>query len=171
MASQMKIFKFLITLFIISAIDCLAESNDFPSMTLRNLNKKVVSIPKDFKEDYNAVILGFRRSQAALVDEWFNTLYDIGRLDVYQIPVISGIWKTLGFAFFIDRRMRSAIKNQKERDYILTAYTDLKAFKASLNIEDSDLHVFLLLKDGRIISHVLGKYNTYSYKQLLSVVR
>ncbi|GFZ84775.1 hypothetical protein RLOatenuis_4930 [Rickettsiales bacterium] len=166
----MRIVKLLITIFIINAADCLAAVKDFPSLTSRNLNKKVISIPEDFKEEYNAVIFGFRRSQTALVEEWFDALYDIGGLDVYQIPVISSFWKTLGFAFFIDRKMYSAIKDEKKRDYVLTLYTDLKSFRASLNVEDSDVHVFLLHRDGRIMSHVQGKYNKDNYKQLLSVL-
>lgn len=159
----------MIILFIINTANCLAASNDFPSVTLRNLNKEVVSIPEDFKEDYNAVILSFKRNQVALVDKWFDVLYDIGGLGVYQIPVASSLWNTLGFAFFIDKEMRSAIKDKRKRDYVLSLYTDLQSFKASLNIEDSDVHVFLLRKDGRIANHVQGEYSKSSYKQLLSV--
>jgi hypothetical protein len=145
----------------------------FPNVSGSNLDGKRFNLPRDLKGKVNIVIIAFRREQTDLIKQWAGPLKDIMKtdpsLELYELPTLSLTYSP--FRWWIDGGMRAGIVDEETRERTITIYTNKRNFKAQLGIPDEEtIYIFLVGKDGRILSRIRGDFTQEKYRQLQNAI-
>jgi hypothetical protein len=145
----------------------------FPDVSGSNLDGKRFNLPRDFKGKVNIVIIVFKREQTDLIEQWAGPLKDIMKADlsieVYELPTLGSSYSP--FRWWIDGSMRASILDEEARRRTITIYTNKRNFKALLEIPNEEtIYIFLVDKEGMIISRVQGDFTEEKYRQLQNTV-
>jgi hypothetical protein len=133
----------------------------FPTVQARNLNGRTLALPADLAGTLNVLLIAFRRDHQQLIDAWFPALEPLlaahPNLCAYELPVIAG-----GYTLvrpFIDGGMAGAIPSPAVRERTLTVYTDVKRFRAALQINSpATITILLVDRNGQISWRGTGAY-------------
>lgn len=145
----------------------------FPIVSGSSLDGKRFNLPRDLKGKVNIVIIAFRREQTDLIEQWAGPLKDILKtdpsLELYELPTLGLSYSP--FRWWIDGGMRAGIVDEEARRRTITIYTNKRNFKVQLGIlNEETIHIFLVGKDGRIISRVQGNFTEEKYRQLQNTI-
>jgi hypothetical protein len=145
----------------------------FPPITGETLTGRTFQLPEDFEEPLNLVFVAFRRAQQADVDSWLPVAADIEAsfpdVRYYELPVMSRLYAAA--KPFIDGGMRAGIPDVDTRERTITVYTDKKTVRRALDIEDeSEIHAFLLDRDGVIYWRAAGPHDEDNAEHLHEIV-
>ena len=145
----------------------------FPTVTGSNLQRKRLSLPKDFDGELNIILIAFERWQQDTVDTWLpiaeklEQRYDGVRY--FELPVIQQmnfIAKT-----FINEGMRAGIPNTKARERTITLYLDKPAFRQALDLShERDIHILLVDQEGNVIWRGEGAFTSEKGKALIKEI-
>jgi hypothetical protein len=138
-----------------------------------SLDGKRFNLPRDLKGKVNIVIIAFRREQTDIIEQWATPLKEIMKadpsLEVYELPTLSRGYSP--FRWWIDGGMRAGIVNDEARRRTITIYTNKRNFKVQLGIPNEEtIYIFLVGKDGRIITRVQGDFTEEKHWQLQNAV-
>ena len=134
----------------------------FPQVSGFNLMRERLSLPEDFKGQYNLLFVPFQRWQQMEVDSWLDFTAQLEQslpgLAHYELPTIQKMMSVS--QWFINEGMRAGIPNAKTRAQTITLYIDKDTFRQALNISDEQ-HITLVLTgaDGEIIWRERGAYS------------
>jgi hypothetical protein len=145
----------------------------FPNVSGSNLDGKRFNLPRDLKGKVNIVIIAFRREQTDLIEQWAGPLKDIMKtyrfLELYELPTLGLNYSP--FRWWIDGGMRAGIADEEARRRTITIYTNKRNFKAQLEIPNEEtIYIFLVGKDGRIISRVQGDFTEEKHQELQNAI-
>jgi hypothetical protein len=138
-----------------------------------SLDGKRFNLPRDLKGKVNIVIIAFRREQTDIIEQWATPLKEIMRadpsLEVYELPTLSRGYSP--FRWWIDGGMRAGIVDEEARRRTITIYTNKRNFKVQLGIPNEEtIYIFLVGKDGRIITRVQGDFTEEKHQQLQNAI-
>lgn len=148
------------------AIDVKKIGMQFPVHTFSNLAKQKKKIPDELAGDYQLMIVAFQRWHQDLVDTWFASGDQLEKAYInpgkqfryYEIPTINEMGSIR--RAFINTGMRGGVKAQAARERTFTIYIDKNPFRKTLHIPDeTDIHLFLLNKQGKVIWRCQGKHS------------
>ena len=134
----------------------------FPQATGSNLLRERLSLPQDFKGQYNLLFVPFQQWQQMEVDSWLDFTSRLEQtfpgLAHYELPTIQK--RSSISQWFINEGMRAGIPNPQTRAQTVTLYIDKAAFRQALDISDEQ-HITLLLADpdGEIIWRERGPFS------------
>ena len=145
----------------------------FPNVSGSNLDGKRFNLPRDLKGKVNIVIIAFRREQTDLIEQWAGPLKDIMKtdpsLELYELPTLGLTYSP--FRRWIDGGMRAGIVDEEARKRTITIYTNKRNFKVQLGIPNEEtIYIFLVGKDGRIITRVQGDFTEEKHQQLQNAI-
>jgi len=166
---------FILSLFIILITGCstnysnqVVTGKTFPSVSGRNLDKKQVDIPSDFKDDFTLLLVGYKQDSQFDIDRWLIGLdMTETRVNVYEIPTIQGLFPRM-FSTMIDNGMRKGIPKELWKG-VITVYKDgdkVQAFTG--NEQPNNARVLLLNKSGTIIYFYDNGFSVSALKKLRS---
>jgi hypothetical protein len=138
-----------------------------------SLDGKRFNLPRDLKGKVNIVIIAFRREQTDLIEQWAGPLKDVMKadpsLELYELPTLGRSYSP--FHWWIDGGMRAGIVNEEARRRTITIYTNKRNFKVQIGIPNEEtIYIFLVGKDGRIITRVQGDFTDEKYQQLQNAI-
>lgn len=129
------------------------ESNSFPTIQGKNLNKEKKSVPDDFVDKNLIAILAFQQWHQPIVDESIRILekHQLEQdFNIIEVPTIAEFTK-LG-QMYLDGTMRAAIKDDYVRNRTITVYLNKESLREALEIPDEkDIYWFVIKKDSNEI--------------------
>ena len=126
----------------------------FPTFETEALDGTAYTIPADFRNPLNLVLLWFTESRPEIVDHWVMLVDRIDdgaehELSVYELPVVGKGFGILGGLFNAGMRVQNDDPEVQART--LPLYVDKGGLARQLGIKKkSELHAFLVAPDGRI---------------------
>lgn len=146
----------------------------FPEVTGESLLKQEIVIPKQLRGKLNVVIIAFQQWHQNLVDTWvpflLNLTKEFPEIEFYELPTI----RKMNFLYrsFINGGMRAGIPSKETRGRTITLYIDKAPFKKELQIPDeSDIHIYLIDREGQIYWRSQGSFNNEKGDSLLRTVQ
>lgn len=145
-------------------------SEEFPSITGKNLNKEILTIPDDYDGKNLLVIVAFQQWQQRLVDDMIAIL-EASDLElthsIIEVPVIQRSTKFRQIR--LDTLMRVAIRDRRIRQRTITVYLDKQAFRDKLSIpDDNSIHWFLIHHTSKNI--LLRGKDTVSSQDITQII-
>ena len=144
----------------------------FPEAEGKNLHGETLRFPGAFgKAGFNVAIVAFEQEQQGLVDTWLPKLESVARkregFAYYEFPTIEPLNRVTRWIIY--KGMRSGIKDPGARSRTVTFHLEKKGFKRALRINsESDIHVFLVDREGRIIWRESGAWSEKKWRDLQS---
>ena len=121
----------------------------FSTITTKDLNGDIKTLPTDFTGDLNLVFVAYEQWHQREVDSWIPHVKrmeeKMSNFEHYELPVV-GEMGMLG-RMQLDFWMRTGIPDYDTRSRTLTLYVDREEFRAPLGIPNEE-HIALLLIDG-----------------------
>lgn len=152
----MHLYTILLFITLVSACSANYPNQDitgkvFPSISGQTLEKKAMSIPQDFDDNFTLLLIGYKQNSQFDIDRWLIGL-DMTKTNVptYEIPTIEGLFPRM-FSTVIDNGMRAGIPKALWKG-VVTVYKDgnkVQAFTG--NERPNNARVVLLKKDGSIL--------------------
>lgn len=145
----------------------------FPDLVARDLEGTRYVLPDDLPAGPRLVLLPFQRWHQLLVNGWTRGAGPIeetfGDLTVWEVPSLSRAY--LISRPFIDGGMRAGIPDPYVRRHTLTAYTDLRALAAALDLPSFEtVYAFLLDARGEIVWRSEGEATAEKLSALFDAV-
>ena len=138
-----------------------AQSDVFPTVKARTLNKDKITVPEDFSAAFNILLISFGRDMQEPVDAWDAALTPLregsDQVQVYNTPLIPNPGAIV--RGFINSGFRSIYKDESLRDRIVILFVKEKDVFPALAIDDEVKTVPLILvttQDGTILGRVSG---------------
>ena len=120
----------------------------FPTVTGSNLLREKLTLPRDFKGEFNLLFVAFQQWQQMEVDSWMGLVKELEEkspdLAYYELPTIQN--RNSLFKRFINEGMRAGIPNTKTRERTITLYLDKAEFRRALEMTDEE-HIYILIID------------------------
>ena len=131
-------------------------------MEARNLEGRAYRLPEGLEGEQNVVLVGFEWWQQALIDSWVPPLAGLAAsrpgLRFYELVAVPR--SRLPVRRIIDGGMVAGIPDREVRARTLTAYTDLGALLAALDLGSTqDIAIFLTDRVGRIRWRASGAHD------------
>ncbi len=133
----------------------------FQSLTTYDLNGKSVTLPDDFKHDFNLLFVAYDQWHQREVDGWVPFAAELEsefeNLRFYELPVVGNM--NMFGRKQLDFWMRQGIPDQETRGRTLTYYVDRSDFRDMLGIEVAD-HIAVVLVDqaGTVLWKTYGVF-------------
>lgn len=177
----MKKLKFLLLLLSLQA--CLINSgenskisanqnNYFPKVSGIDLEGNKQELPQVFKNEFNLVVVAFKREQQAQVDTWINAITPILKekpnLSFFEIPLIYEL--STFKRFWVNNGMRFGIPDAAARKRTITVYTNRDEFFKISKMKEDEIYALLINKDGKILWSVEGVADDKKIKDLMKAM-
>jgi hypothetical protein len=153
----------------------------FPAVRGRSLLGVELELPRDLPADLTLAVIAFQQWHQGRVDRWIARAVMAGipattrgvsgplRVAVVEVPVLSSRWRPA--RRFIDGGMTAGIGDPDVLARTITVYTDVAAFRRSLEIPDSDdVHAFVVRRDGSVLAHGVGDPDDAGWARLASAL-
>ncbi len=148
----------------------MAEPVVFPKTEGRNLHGDMVRFPDAFtKAKFNVAIVAFEQEQQSTVDTWLDKLEGAVKersdFAYYEFPTIKPMGRMTRWLIY--KGMRGGIKDPGARSRTVTFHLEKEPFKRALGINtESDIHIFLLDREGRLIWRDAGAWSASKWRDL-----
>lgn len=139
-----------------------SDSVRFPTVTSDNLERKTLTLPRDFGGERNVVFIAFLQKQQKDVDSWVPFIKPLlartPGTEYYELPTIK---RMIGpMRWMINSGMRGGIDDRAARERTITLYIDKEPFKRSLAITDENtIHVLVVDREGRVLWRTEGVFS------------
>ncbi len=156
-----KIFLITLTLFLQSCLIGSGENskveinqnNYFPKVSGIDLEGKKQELPQVFNNEFNLVIVAFKREQQSEVDTWIKAIEPILKekqnLSFFEIPLI---YELSNFKrFWVNNGMRFGIQDEMARKRTITVYTNRDEFFKITKMKEDEIYALLIDKNGKIL--------------------
>ncbi len=153
----------LVLLTLLTAALLSADSLRFPTVTFDNLEKRTMTLPRDFGGERNVVFVAFLRKQQDDVDTWVPFVKPLvartPNTEFYEIPTIKRMIAPM--RWMINSGMRGGIDDKGARERTITLYLDKEPFKQALGITDENtISVMIVDREGRVLWRTTGVFTT-----------
>lgn len=150
-----------------------SKNNYFPQLSGIDLTGKERILPAAFNNDFNLVVVAFRREQQSSVDKWIKAVKPIlknnNNLSFFEIPLI---YELSGFKrMWINNGMRLGIPNLEARKRTITVYTNRDKFFEITNMQEAKIYALLLNNKGKILWQSEGVPSDNTIKKLKSLIK
>lgn len=120
----------------------------FPSVSGENLEGRKFTLPQDFEQKRNLLVIAFKREQQHESETWTPLIKrlttEYADLAFYELPTIATLNPLR--RWWINSAMRSALPDEGTRHATITLYIEKEPFKQALAIPDED-SIYTLLVD------------------------
>ena len=139
----------------------------FPVVTGSNLQRKKLTLPRDFQGERILVFVAFQQWQQRQVDTWIPTHPEVRYYELPTIQQLNALART-----FINEGMRAGIPDPVARERTITLYLDKNAFRQALQLPgEDDIHVLLLDRQGTVLWRGEGAFTPEEGKALSALLR
>lgn len=156
-----------------SRLDLTSAGIHFPTVSGFNLERQEFVLPRDFAGELNVLFVPFLRRQQVDVDSWVPFVSGLEAetpgLVYYELPTI---YKMPALSrMFLNEGMRAGIPNRKSRERTITLYLDRAKFMKATGIPDeSQVHILLVDRSGRILWRETGRFDPIKGESLREAV-
>ncbi len=152
---------------------CIADAGiaaHLPTVQAKDLNGRVLALPKDLPGERTIAIVAFQREQQPNVDTWTRGLKLLeSSLPWLELPVIDDPGAVA--RWFIAGGMRRGIKDHALWQHVVTLYTRKADLNRALEItSEATVYVLVLDREGRVVERVSGDYSPAAAEQVLRAV-
>jgi hypothetical protein len=145
----------------------------FPTVSGSNLQRKKVTLPRDFQGEQNLVFIAFQQWQQRQVDTWIPFARQLEEthpeLRYYELPTIQRL--NVVARTFVNEGMRAGIPDPVARERTITLYLDKEAFREALQLPgEEEIHVLLLDGQGRVVWRTEGAFTAEGGESLVAAV-
>lgn len=144
----------------------------FPAMSGTLLTGEAITLPRDVEGRVTFLITGYRYESRFDAEDWTRAFQQRfgGNPDVnfFVVPMLGGIYRLFGA--MIDEGMRRG-SSPEEHEHTLTVYGGVEALRRELGADhSSDVWVYLLDRDGRVLFQHGGPFDEARFRELESLV-
>ncbi|MBD3193646.1 MAG: hypothetical protein GF317_01220 [Candidatus Lokiarchaeota archaeon] len=134
----------------------------FPRLKSKDLKNIPFSIPNNFSKNLNIIIIPFKKSILSNLTSWRSFLRtlstELSFIALYEFPIYSNASKIK--ETIIKGKFKQNEYQKSELDNIIPFYVNKRRFKNNLAIlDEKEVHIFLLNREGEILWRSYGKYN------------
>ena len=146
----------------------------FPNVSGENLEGRKFTLPRDFEQKRNLLVIAFKREQQHESETWTPLIKRLitkyANLAFYELPTIAALSPLR--RWWINSAMRSALPDPGTRHATITLYIEKEPFKQALEIPDED-HIYTLLVDqtGTILWRSQGPLNQQKEQDLAAFLQ
>ncbi len=149
------------------------QDNYFPKVSGIDLEGNKQELPQVFKNEFNLVIVAFKREQQVEVDSWIKAatpiLQEKPNLSFFEIPLI---YELSAFKrFWVNNGMRFGIEDDVARKRTITVYTNRDEFFKISKMKEDSIYALLIDKNGKILWRVEGVADDNKIKGLRKVLK
>jgi hypothetical protein len=148
------------------------KDNYFPKVSGIDLQGKKQDLPKVFDNQFNLVIVAFRREQQEQVDSWIKAIQPILKektnLSFFEIPLIYELSSPK--RFWVNNGMRFGIPDENARKHTITVYTNREEFFKITKMQEDKIYALLINKEGRILREEEGVADKGKIKNLMQII-
>ena len=146
----------------------------FPEVTGSSLQRKKLSLPRDFQGKLNLVFIAFQRWQQSQVDTWIPFARELEEthsgLRYYELPTIKRL--NVLARTFINEGLRAGIPDPTARERTITLYLDKNTFREALQLpHEGHIYVLLLDHQGRVLWREEGAFTPDRGESMVAAVR
>jgi hypothetical protein len=125
-----------------------------PRVTANALDKTKLTLPADFSDPFNLLILSFTRDQQDAVETWLPLARQLAKgnpkVQIWTLPVSSR--EDIFYKWWLNSSMRGSLPQDQPAHYTVPLYVNKSQFLKSLAIPSEKLIVVLLTgKDGVVL--------------------
>jgi len=148
------------------------KNNYFPKITGIDLDGKKQELPTVFKNEFNLVIVAFKREQQAEVDTWIKTIEPVLKenpnLSFYEIPLI---YELSTFSrMWVNNGMRFGIPDKVARKRTITVYTNREEFFRITQMKEDRIYALLIDDNGKILWRAEGVANNVNVAAVKKII-
>lgn len=148
------------------------KNNFFPKITGIDLEGNKQKLPSVFKNEFNLVVIAFKREQQAEVDTWIKEidplLKENKNLSFYEIPLI---YELSSFKrAWVNNGMRFGIPDKIARKRTITVYTNREEFFKITKMKENNIYALLIDKHGKIMWKQEGVANRNKIKTIKKII-
>lgn len=129
------------------------KNNYFPKITGIDLHGNTQELPQVFKNEFNLVIVAFKREQQVQVNSWIKAIEPILKentnLGFFEIPLIYELSNLK--RFWVNNGMRFGIPDKEARKRTITVYTNRDEFFKITKMKEDEIYALLLDNKGKIL--------------------
>lgn len=146
--------------------------SNFPETSGENLLREKIDIPSELRGKFNIVVVAFQQWHQKLVNTWVPFLDELVSnnpdIDYYELPTI----RRMNFIYrsIVNNGMRAGIPSKETRRRTITLYIDKKPFTEQLGIEEDDIYLFLIDKEGHMFWRESGIIDQEKANSLLATI-
>ncbi len=149
------------------------KNNYFPKVAGIDLEGKQQELPQAFKNEFNLVVVAFKREQQTQVNTWINAVQPILKekpnLSFFEIPLIYELSNLK--RFWVNNGMRFGIPDSEARKRTITVYTDRDEFFKITKMKEDEIYALLIDKNGKVLWRVEGVADNSKIKALRKLVK
>jgi hypothetical protein len=150
-----------------------SKNNYFPQVSGIDLQGATQELPKAFKNEFNLVIVAFKREQQEQVNTWIVAIESILKekqnLSFFEIPLIYELSNLK--RFWVNNGMRFGIQDEVARKRTITVYTNRDEFFKITKMKEDEIYALLLDKNGKILWQAEGVANDSKIKSLMKKIK
>jgi hypothetical protein len=146
----------------------------FPVVTGSNLQRRGLTLPRDFQGELNLVLIAFQQWQQTQVDTWIPFARQLEEtypaVRYYELPTIERR-NTLARTI-INEGMRAGIPDPVARERTITLYLDKKTFRQALQLpHENNIYALLVDRQGQVLWRAEGTFAQEKGESLVTAVR
>jgi hypothetical protein len=149
------------------------QNNYFPKVSGIDLEGNKQELPQVFKNEFNLVIVAFKREQQTQVDTWIKAAQPIlekkSNLSLFEIPLIYEL--STFKRFWVNNGMRFGIPDATARKRTITVYTNRDEFFKISEMKEEQIYALLIDKNGKILWRKEGDADEKKIKDLMKKVK
>ena len=146
----------------------------FPTVSGENLEGRTFTLPRDFEQKRNVLVIAFKREQQRESETWAPFIQRLTReyadLAFYELPTIAALNPLR--RWWINSAMRSVLPDPGTRHATITLYIEKEPFKQALEIPDEE-SIYTLLVDqmGTILWRSQGPLSQEKERGLMAFLQ
>jgi hypothetical protein len=126
-----------------------------PPVTAYALDRAKVTLPADFAEPLNILILSFQRDQQSAVDGWFGVLRTTPGVQTWLLPISQR--ENMLYRWWLNASLRGSQPPSQPRKYTVPLYVNKSEFLRSLQVSsEQDIVLLLTDKTGHVLWRTAG---------------
>ena len=146
----------------------------FPTVSGENLEGHKLTLPRDFEQKRNILVIAFKREQQRESETWAPLIKrlttEYADLAFYELPTIAALSPLR--RWWINNAMRSALPAQGTRHATITLYIEKEPFKQALEIPDEEsIYVLLVDQSGTILWRSQGPLSQEKERDLTAFLQ
>ncbi len=149
-------------------IQPLKEGDIFPEICGKTLGSRKVMLPGKMRGKFSIMIFYFYQEARPQAQTWYNSLNSIygKRKDMIllEVPMIRDYARL--YSFILDRKLKWLTPRKKHENVVLY-YGKLEKYYYHFNVNNlTDCYVFVLDKEGKVITSAYGEVNPEKLQQV-----
>ncbi len=150
-----------------------SQNNHFPQVTGIDLQGSMQKLPEAFQNEFNLVVIAFKREQQEQVNTWIKAVEPILKekpnLSFFEIPLIYELSSLK--RFWVNNGMRFGIPDENARKRTITVYTKRDEFFKITKMQENQIYALLINKSGKVLLRLEGNADDKKIKALRKLLK